>query len=73
MASRKRASRKQFSVAKESEELENLFVFGYQCKQFRDDDKAMYIDQGHHLIPWMGDSRLLIDRSVHEDLRALGT
>ncbi|KAG8182522.1 hypothetical protein JTE90_002060 [Oedothorax gibbosus] len=41
---------------------EKLFVFGYSCKIFRDDDKAKYIDQGKHLIPWMGDKTLMIDR-----------
>lgn len=41
---------------------EKLFLFGYSCKIFRDDEKAIYIDQGKHLIPWMGDKSLMIDR-----------
>lgn len=45
-------------------EPEELFVFGYACKLFRDDEKARYIEDGRHLIPWMGDDRLMIDRSV---------
>lgn len=44
------------------EKKEELFVFGYTCKLFRDDEKALHIDQGKHLIPWMGDDTLKIDR-----------
>ena len=48
----------------QKESLEDLFVFGYQCKVFRDDEKARYLEEGRHLIPWMGDTSLMIDRSV---------
>lgn len=42
----------------------DLLVFGYACKVFRDDAKAREIDQGKHLIPWMGDNNLKIDRLI---------
>ena len=48
---------------------EELFVFGYGCKIFRDDDQANLVDAGKYLIPWMGDERLQIDRSVHMSTR----
>lgn len=47
-----------------TENREDLLVFGYACKIFRDDDKARYIDQGKHLIPWMGEQSLKIDRLI---------
>ncbi|XP_018413858.1 PREDICTED: splicing factor, suppressor of white-apricot homolog isoform X2 [Nanorana parkeri] len=54
-APRKKSSAKQQAVA-------DLLVFGYACKVFRDDEKALYHEQGKHLIPWMGDPHILIDR-----------
>ncbi|XP_046386073.1 splicing factor, suppressor of white-apricot homolog isoform X3 [Ischnura elegans] len=49
-------------ILRKKEEDEELLVFGYSCKIFRDDEKALFIDQGKHLIPWMGDETLKIDR-----------
>jgi len=43
--------------------FEDLLVFGYACKLFRDDEKAYGIDQGKLLIPWMGDDSIKIDRT----------
>ena len=40
----------------------DLLVFGYSCKLFRDDAKAILEDSGQLLIPWMGDSSLMVDR-----------
>lgn len=51
-------------IASSGQQMDELFVFGYSCKLFRDDDKAREIDHGTHLMPWMGDETLLIDRSV---------
>lgn len=56
-------------ILRKTHTLENhneLLVFGYACKLFRDDEKALYIDQGKHLIPWMGDDKLKIDRLVNQ-------
>lgn len=46
--------------------FDDLLIFGYACKIFRDDEKARYIDQGKHLIPWMGDNSLKIDRLIFQ-------
>lgn len=48
---------------------EELFVFGYACKIFRDDEQAKLVDKGNYLIPWMGDDTLTIDRSVFTSTR----
>lgn len=39
-----------------------LLVFGYQCKLYRDDAKALFIDQGRHLIPCPSNTTLKVDR-----------
>lgn len=50
----------------DSEKYADLLVFGYACKLFRDDERALYHDRGSHLIPWMGDKSIMIDRSVEQ-------
>ena len=47
------------------DEEEDLLVFGYACKLYRDDAKALMEDSGQLLIPWMGDHSLMVDRSVY--------
>ena len=44
------------------DEEEDLLVFGYACKLYRDDAKALMEDSGQLLIPWMGDHSLMVDR-----------
>lgn len=48
--------------SKARDEEEDLLVFGYACKLYRDDAKALMEDSGQLLIPWMGDHSLMIDR-----------
>lgn len=43
---------------------EDLLIIGYQSHLFRDDEKAQLIDQGTHLIGWMGEESLKIDRLI---------
>ena len=45
----------------EEPDFSSLFVFGYGCKIFRDDERARSIEE--NLIPWMG-TDLTIDRLV---------
>lgn len=51
-------------ASKSSSSKLDLLTFGYGCKLFNDEDQARYLDQGKNLIPFDGDSNLLIDRSV---------
>ena len=45
---------------------DDLLVFGYACTIHEDSSKALHFEQEKHLIPWMGDEKFLIDRSVME-------
>lgn len=49
---------------KKPHEPEDLLIIGYQSHVFRDDERALFIDQGRHLIGWMGDESLKIDRLI---------
>ena len=57
---RKRPDSKQSHNQKSKHE--DLLVFGYQCKLFRDDATALVVNEGKQLIPWMGNEDLMIDR-----------
>ncbi|KAF0031325.1 hypothetical protein F2P81_015880 [Scophthalmus maximus] len=48
--------------ASDSDKYADLLVFGYACKVFRDDERALYHEHGKHLIPWMGEKSVTIDR-----------
>lgn len=52
--------RKKYDGGKKS--YDDIIAVGYQCKIFRDDVMASYIEEGKHLIPWMGDESILVDR-----------
>ena len=41
---------------------EQLLVFGYACKLFRDNERATQVDKGEYLVPWMGNSSIMLDR-----------
>lgn len=49
-------------VSKKVEDNDELLVFGYACKLYRDDSKQVMENSGQLLIPWMGDSSLMVDR-----------
>lgn len=46
----------------QQQEHNDLFVFGYSCKLYRDSEKFAVVSSGRNLIPWMGNDELLIDR-----------
>ena len=41
---------------------EDFLIFGYACKLYRDETKSIMENSGQLLIPWMGDSSLMVDR-----------
>lgn len=47
-----------------ADNLDDLLVFGYACNIYRDNERAKQIDHGKHLIPWMNDNSLKIDRLI---------
>lgn len=55
----------------DSDKYADLLVFGYACKLFRDDERALYHEHGKHLIPWMGNKLITIDRSVERSGQTL--
>lgn len=61
---RGKSSKKSHSSSRGGGKHEDLLVFGYHCKLFRDDSTAEEVNKGNHLIPWMGNADLMIDRFV---------
>ena len=59
---RKRKKYKEDKRRVSNDKFEDLIVIGYQSKLFRDDVMAKYIEDERHLIPWMGNESLMIDR-----------
>jgi hypothetical protein len=53
---------KEYNNGHNEDKEEDLIVFGYSCKLFRDDFYAKAIDRGQSLIPWNGDENVMIDR-----------
>lgn len=53
---------KDHEATKKGENGDELLVFGYACKLYRDDSKSVMENSGQLLIPWMGDSSLMVDR-----------
>ena len=45
---------------------DDLIVFGYSCKLFRDDFFGKATDRGQSLIPWNGDENVMIDRCAKQ-------
>ncbi|CAG8735931.1 7812_t:CDS:2, partial [Acaulospora morrowiae] len=47
-----------------SQEYDDLLVFGYEVKTFRDDEMSKKVDEGNLLISWRGETenRILLDR-----------
>ncbi|XP_030210980.1 splicing factor, suppressor of white-apricot homolog isoform X1 [Gadus morhua] len=59
---KKKHNNKAVKDVSDSDKYADLLVFGYACKVFRDDERALFHEHGKHLIPWMGDKKITIDR-----------
>lgn len=46
---------------------DQILVFGYSAKLFKDDEQATLVEKGRHLVPCQGQPDLRIDRSVSFD------
>ena len=63
---KKKYNNKAVKDVSDSDKYADLLVFGYACKVYRDDERALFHEHGKHLIPWMGDKKITIDRSVEQ-------
>ncbi len=59
---RGKRSREQKNEQEGNGKYQDILIFGYGSKIFHDDVMAKYIDDEKHLIPWMGDETLMVDR-----------
>lgn len=50
------------SDAQKNAEDDDLLVFGYACKLYRNDANSILENSGQLLIPWMGENALRVDR-----------
>ena len=60
----KHQRKKQKLVGELEKEYEDLLIFGYESKVFKDDEMAQKVNTGELLIPWRGETQnvILLDR-----------
>lgn len=54
--------KKEEKEAEAAKELQHIIALGFECKIFHDDAAALAVEEEKHLIPWFGDTSLMVDR-----------